>query len=68
MDELKDWSTSIGRSVSVRVGEGLGEENRDPKDSTMGDEEKLMMVTFWMGYVSLRTSSVGRFSYCVHPV
>jgi hypothetical protein len=48
MDELKDWSTSMGRSVSVRVGEGTGEEKRvEGKDSMRGDEEneKLILVT-----------------------
>lgn len=42
MDELNDSSTSIGRSVSVFVGEGLGDEKHDEGDS-MGEDEKLML-------------------------
>lgn len=46
MDELKDWSTSMGKSVSVRVGEGTGEENRlEGKDSFRGEEEKASMLS-----------------------
>lgn len=45
IDELNDWSTSIGKSISVRVGEGAGEEKRvDGKDSTSGEEEKQSML------------------------
>lgn len=45
MDELNDWSTSSGKSVSVRVGEGAGEGNRDEgKDSIRGDEENMSMA------------------------
>lgn len=49
IDELKDWSTSIGKSTSVFVGEGTGDKLGDSdgeskrfrvNDSTSGDDEK----------------------------
>jgi hypothetical protein len=45
MEELNDWSTSIGKSsVSVRVGEGAGDGNREEgNDSTRGDEENMLI-------------------------
>lgn len=56
MDELKDWSTSIGRSVSVCVGDGTGEEKRVVgNDSESGDEEKLMA-----NRVLVSSAAVGR--------
>jgi hypothetical protein len=43
IDELNDSSTSIGRSLSVFVGEGLGEEKYEPEgDAARGEDEKLM--------------------------
>jgi hypothetical protein len=45
MEELNDWSTSMGRSASVRVGDGNGEEKRvEGKDSMSGDEEKQKLI------------------------
>jgi hypothetical protein len=44
MDELKDWSTSIGKSFSVRVGDMFGDGKRvDGNDSTSGDDMKLIL-------------------------
>lgn len=44
MLELNDSSTSFGRSASVRVGEGFGEEERE--DPAMGDEDMSMLSDF----------------------
>jgi hypothetical protein len=71
MEELKDWSTSIGKSISVRVGDGLGDWNRDEgKDSTRGDDEKLMMA-FWLRSLGMCSEkaddSVREISYRPHP-
>jgi hypothetical protein len=41
MLELNDSSTSCGSSVSVRVGEGTGDEERE--EPAIGDEEKSMV-------------------------
>lgn len=41
MLELNDSSTSLGRSDSVRVGEGTGEEDRE--EPAMGDEDMSML-------------------------
>lgn len=47
MDELNDWSTSIGRSPDSVVGDGFGDEYRvEGNESAMGEDEKLMMA-FW---------------------
>lgn len=45
MDELNDWSTSIGKSVSVLVGDGSGEGKREEgKLSMSGEEENMSMM------------------------
>ena len=42
---MKDWSTSIGSSFSVLVGDGAGEEKRvEGKDSISGDDENVSMI------------------------
>ena len=38
MLELNDSSTSFGRSVSVRVGEGMGDDERE--EPALGEDER----------------------------
>lgn len=54
MEELKDWSTSAGKSTSVWVGEGAGDTlgDRDGEwswlivnDSTSGEDEKAAILS-----------------------
>lgn len=46
MDELNDWSTSMGRSFSVLVGEGLGEGKRvEGNDPHIGEEDRTSIST-----------------------
>jgi len=46
IEELNDWSTSIGSSDSVPVGDGTGEEKRvEGKDSIRGDEENMSIMS-----------------------
>lgn len=63
----------MGRSVSVRVGDGLGDENREEgKDSTRGDDEKLMMAFRDDGRIGMSCQEADdsdwEISYCAHPV
>lgn len=49
MDELKDWSTSMGKSTSVRAGDAAGERSGESNRpggnvSVNGDEENASIV------------------------
>ena len=55
MEVLNDWSTSIGSSESVPVGERNGDEDRvEGKDSMHGEEESESMMP------TRRSCAVGR--------
>ena len=65
MDESKERSTSRGKSVSVRVGEGAGEREgwRElPYEGIMGDEEKQSILRMYRGAGRTRGVGVGRVS------
>ena len=50
IEELNDWSTSMGNSDSVLVGDVTGDEKRvEGKESRSGDEENMSMVMVFEG-------------------
>jgi hypothetical protein len=62
IDELNEWSTSVG-SVLVRVGETVGEEKRN--DSTRGEEENAMVWFIVFRSTGVTESSA---SYSCHAI